>query len=61
MTTKTTNQATVNASYVVNPANGEIKVVVTKKAEKEVIAVPKITFQKTRYSFDSTDGGYTGL
>ena len=36
MTTKTPSQAAVNANYVVNPANGQIKVVVTKKAETAV-------------------------
>jgi len=61
MTTKTPSKITVNANYVVNPANGQIKVVVTKTSEKEVKAMPKISYIKTRYSFDSTDGGYTGL
>ena len=61
MTTKTPSQAAVNANYVVNPVNGQIKVVVTKKAEIEKKVIPRISFTKTRYSFDSTDGGYTGL
>lgn len=61
MTTKTPSQSTVNANYVVNPSNGQIKVVVTKKAETEAKTMPKISFFKTRYSFDSNDGGYTGL
>jgi hypothetical protein len=61
MTTKTQSQATVNASYVVNPANGEIKVVVAKKNENEAKPLPKVKFNKTYYSIDTNGGGYTGL
>lgn len=61
MTTKTLNQTSVNASYVMNPANGQIKVVVTKKNETEAKPLPKIKFNKTYYSIDTNGGGYTGL
>lgn len=51
----------MNASYVVNPANGQLKVVVTTKNETEAKPLPKIKFNKTYYSIDTDGGGYTGL
>lgn len=64
MTTENTTNATVNASYVVNPANGEIKVIVSNKEKKEMKKSLKTIagFAKnTRYSIYNNGGGYTGL
>lgn len=61
MTTNTTNQTTLNASYGLNPANGEIKVVVTRKKEADVKLQTRIRYVKTHYSIDTNGGGYTGL
>lgn len=61
MTTKNTTQPTVNASYVLNPAKGEIKMVVTAKKEVERKVSVKPSYVKTHYSIDSNGGGYTGL
>ncbi len=63
MTTQNANQAYVNASYVVNPAKGEVKVVVTKKKDSEngIQRKTKTTFTKTYYSIDTNGGGYAGL
>ncbi|WP_121354679.1 hypothetical protein [Flavisolibacter nicotianae] len=63
MTTKNANQTTVSTAYVVNPAKGEIKLVMTTSKEKEVKtpvdAQPK--YVKTYYSIDTNGGGYAGL
>lgn len=64
MPTKNTSEKTINAAYIVNPAQGNVKVVVTtkKEAEKETPIKPVAAFAKTlRYSIDSVGGGYTGL
>lgn len=61
MTTKTSNQTALDASYVVNPANGEIKVVVKTKKEGEGRLPLRAAFVKTHYSIDTNGGGYTGL
>jgi hypothetical protein len=61
MATQNSTQATVNASYVINPSKGEIKVVVSTKKETEKTIQVKPTYVKTRYSIDTNGGGYTGL
>ena len=61
MTTNNTTQQTVNASYVLKPAKGEIKVVITTKKEVERKLTVKPSYVKTRYSIDTNGGGYTGL
>lgn len=64
MTTKNATQATVTASYVLNPANGEVKVMVSSKEKKEAKKTLKTVtgFAKnTRYSIYNNGGGYTGL
>ena len=63
-TTTNTNQASVNATFVVNTSNGEVKVVVANKKEEEKTkqAQPVSGFAKnTRYSIYNNGGGYTGL
>ena len=62
--TTNTNQAPVNTAYVMNPVNGEVKVIVTSKKEEETPnpAKPLDGFAKnTRYSIYNNGGGYTGL
>lgn len=65
MTTANTTLATVNASYLVNPSNGEIKVMVsninTKKEEKKTLKTISGFAKNTRYSIYNNGGGYTGL
>lgn len=65
MTTENTTQAIVNASYVINPTNGTVKVMVSNKSnKKEVKQSVKVAggFAKnTRYSIYNNGGGYTGL
>ena len=64
MTTKNATQATVNASYVLNPANGEIKVMISGKENKEAkksSATINGFAKNTRYSIYNNGGGYTGL
>lgn len=64
MTTKNATQATVNASYILNPANGEVKVMVSNREKKEA-KKPLTTItgfaKNTRYSIYNNGGGYTGL
>ena len=62
--TTNTNQAAVNATVVVNPSNGEVKVLVASKKEEKATnpAKPVMGFAKnTRYSIYNNGGGYTGL
>jgi hypothetical protein len=62
--TTNTNQAAVNATVVVNPSNGEVKVLVAGKKEEKATnpAKPVTGFAKnTRYSIYNNGGGYTGL
>ena len=62
MATKNTTPATVNASYVINPVKGEVKIVVTEKKETKKVMQPLAGFAKnTRYSIYNNGGGYTGL
>lgn len=65
MATQNTNQSTINATYVVNPTKGDIKVVVKtakKEAEKHTTTKPAARFAKNlRYSINGVSGGYTGL
>ncbi|HEU4902265.1 MAG TPA: hypothetical protein VFT06_05710 [Flavisolibacter sp.] len=63
MITKNASQPVVNASYVINPAKGEIKMVVTtkKETEKKTSLKTQPAFVKTYYSIDTNGGGYTGL
>jgi uncharacterized protein YktA (UPF0223 family) len=62
MATKNVNNATINASYVVNATNGEIKVVVSSKKEEKKTEKTVAAFAKnTRYSIYNNGGGYTGL
>ncbi|MBB1284062.1 hypothetical protein HRH25_06730 [Flavisolibacter sp. BT320] len=63
-TTTNTTQSTVNASFVVNAINGEVKVIVANQKEEENTkqAQPISGFAKnTRYSIYNNGGGYTGL
>ena len=52
----------MNASYVVNPAKGKVKVIVTieKTPNKEMKVVAGFA-KNTRYSIYNNGGGYTGL
>ena len=64
MTKQNTNQTTINTAYVINPAKGEVKLVVTTKTEetKEKQLKTNAGFAKNlRYSLNSNGGGYTGL
>lgn len=62
MSNQNTNQAAVNASYVVNSSKGEIKVVVTtKKATAKELKTVTGFAKNTRYSIYNNGGGYTGL
>jgi hypothetical protein len=61
MATQNSTQQTVSASYVINSAKGEVKVVVSTKKETEKTIQVKPTYVKTRYSIDTNGGGYTGL
>jgi hypothetical protein len=65
MTTQNTTQATISTSYVMTPAQSEVKVVVSKKSteiNKENAVKPVATFAKNlRYSLNSNGGGYAGL
>ncbi len=64
MTTENTMHATLNASYVLNPSNGEVKLIVNNTSKKEAKKSLKTVtgFAKnTRYSIYNNGGGYTGL
>ena len=64
MTTENTTQATLNASYVINASNGEVKVMVSSKNIKETKKTLNVAggFAKnSRYSIYNNGGGYTGL
>ncbi len=62
MTTNETKPANVNAAYVVNPVNGETKVIITKEKEsKKQVKVVAAFAKNTRYSIYNNGGGYTGL
>lgn len=51
-----------NTTLVVNPANGEVKMVVNQKAEEKRELKMVARFAKnTRYSIYNNGGGYTGL
>ena len=63
-TTTNTTQSTVNASFVVNAINGEVKVIVANQKEEENTKQdqPISGFAKnTRYSIYNNGGGYTAL
>ena len=64
MTQQNTNPTTINTAYVINPTNGNVNVVVSKKAdlknENEVKAIPEFA-KNLRYSLNSNGGGYSGL
>jgi hypothetical protein len=64
-TEKNTIQTTVNASYVVNSSNGEVKVIVSdkkpNKEEKKTLKTAGGFAKNTRYSIYNNGGGYTGL
>lgn len=63
MAAKNTFQTSVNASYVLHPAKGEVKVVVSAEKEKEPKAAvdAKTIYVKTYFSIDGNGGGYMGL
>lgn len=62
MNNKTSNQSSLDATYVINPASGEMKVVVKTKNENDtLVATHQAAYVKTHYSIDTNGGGYTGL
>lgn len=64
MTSKNTIQTPANTSYVLNPTNGNVNVMASKKKEeqKEKSGKAVAGFAKNlRYSINSNGGGYTGL
>lgn len=65
MITENTTKAILNTSYVVNPTNGTVKVMVsnknTKKEVKQSVKVAGGFAKNTRYSIYNNGGGYTGL
>lgn len=61
MNKNTSNQSLLNATYVMNPANGEMKVVVKTRKENETELPAHTAYVKTHYSIDTDGGGYTGL
>lgn len=63
-TTTNANQVVANASFVVNPVNGNVRVIVTNQKQEEIKkqTQPITGFAKnTRYSIYNNGGGYTGL
>jgi hypothetical protein len=66
MATENAIETTVNTSYLVHGGNGNVKVVVTNKTEKQAKTgntnpSTALFAKNTRYSIYNNGGGYTGL
>jgi hypothetical protein len=62
MNTENTSHTATTTTLVLNPTNGEVKVLLNKKKEETGQPKAVAAFAKnTRYSIYNNGGGYTGL